>query len=153
MRLADVEDFFRRAGLDELVQDFATVEFRVLDLAVELAVGKGPGAALAELHIGLGVEHAFTPQAPGVLGALAHFLAALEDDRLEAHLRQQQAGKNAAGAKTDHDRAFGQPLRRLAHYVVADVRRRVDVTVIGEPEQQGGFALHVQVDGVNEAQL
>src|SRR5450830_650299 len=88
VRLADVEDFFRCAGLDELVQHFAPVEFRVFDLAVELAIGKGPGAALTELHVGLRVEHTFAPQAPGVLGAFAHFLAALEDDRLEAHLRQ-----------------------------------------------------------------
>src|SRR5450830_247914 len=61
MRFADVEDFLRRAGLDELVQDLAAVVVRVLDLAVELAVGEGPGAAFAKLHVGLGVEHAFTP--------------------------------------------------------------------------------------------
>src|SRR3546814_2691294 len=38
MRLADVEDFVRRAGLDEFVQHLAAVELRVLDLTVELAV-------------------------------------------------------------------------------------------------------------------
>ncbi len=61
MRLADVEDLFRRTGLDELVQHFAAVELRVFDLAVQLAVGKRPGAAFTELHVGLGVEHAFAP--------------------------------------------------------------------------------------------
>ncbi len=56
MRLADIEDFFRGAGFHEFVQHFAADEFRVFDLAVKLAVGKGPGTALAELYVGLGAE-------------------------------------------------------------------------------------------------
>nr|GFD51631.1 hypothetical protein [Tanacetum cinerariifolium] len=78
VRFADVEDFFRRPGLDELVQDLATVKLRVLDLAVEFAVGKGACAAFAELNVGLWVEHVFTPQAPSVFGPLTDFLATLE---------------------------------------------------------------------------
>ena len=77
---------------------------RVLDLAVELAVGEGAGAAFAELHVRLRVEHALAPQAPGVLGALAHCLAALQDDRPEAHLRQHQAGEEAARPEADDHR-------------------------------------------------
>ena len=50
---------------------------RILDLAVQLAVGEGAGAAFTELDVGLGVEHALAPQAPGILGALAYFLATL----------------------------------------------------------------------------
>ena len=153
VRLADVEDFFRRAGLDELVQDFAAKELRILDLAVQLAVGERARAAFAELHVGFGVEHAFTPQAPGVLGALAHFGAAFEDDRLEAHLRQQQAGEDSARAETDHDRALAQVARRLADEFVADIRRHVDVTVVGELAQHLGLVAHFEVDGVDEAQF
>src|SRR3546814_6916637 len=51
VRLADVEDLFRRAGLDEFVQHFATQELGILDLAVELAIGKRPRTAFAELHV------------------------------------------------------------------------------------------------------
>ncbi len=68
-------------------------------------------------------------------------------------MRQQQPGEDPAGAKTHHDRPLDQTFRRLAHHFVADVRGRVDVTVIGKLEQQGGFTLYVQVDGVDEAQL
>ena len=47
----------------------------------------------------------------------------------------------------------GSGVRRLAYDFIADIRRRVDVAVIGELEQQGGFTLDVQVDGVDKAQL
>ena len=105
VRLGDVEDLLRRAGLDELGQHLARQVARVADLAPELAVGEGARAALAELHVGLRVEHALAPQAPGVLGALAHRLAALQDDRPQAHLRQDQRGEEAAGPEADDDRA------------------------------------------------
>ena len=39
---------------------------RIADLAPELAVGEGAGAAFAELHVRLRVEDAAPPQAPGV---------------------------------------------------------------------------------------
>ena len=111
--LADVEDLVRRAGLDELGQHLAAVVLRVLDLAVELAVGEGAGAAFAELHVGLRVQHALAPEAERVLGALAHDLAALEDDRAEAHLRQDQAGEQAARPDADDDRTVGKTGRRM----------------------------------------
>ncbi|MNL37114.1 hypothetical protein D3C87_1592380 [compost metagenome] len=153
MRLADVEDFFRGTGLDEFVQDFTAEEFRVLDLAVELAVGECPRAAFAELHVGFRVEHAFAPQAPGVLGALAYFGAAFEDDRLEAHLRQQQPGENPARTEADDDRTRTQIDRRLAYRFVADIRRHADVTVIGELVQHRRLIANFKVDGVDEAQF
>ncbi|MNM67213.1 hypothetical protein D3C81_787340 [compost metagenome] len=153
VRLADVEDLVRCTGFDELVQYLAAVVLRVLDLAVELAVGEGPGTAFAKLHVRLGVEHAFTPQAPGVLGALTNFLAALKDDRLEAHLRQQQAGKNPARAEADDDRALLQVGGGLANHFVADIWSDVDVVIVGELLQQFGFVARLQVDGVDEQQL
>ena len=104
MRLGDVEDFLRRAGLDEFGQHLAAEMVRVLDLAVQLAVGERAGAAFAELHVGFRIEHRLAPEAPGVLGALAHHLAALQDDRTEPHLRQHQGGEQAARPGADHHR-------------------------------------------------
>src|SRR5690606_9772608 len=153
VRLVDVEDLVRRTGLDEFLQHLAAAVLRVLDLAVQLAVGEGTGAAFAELHIGLGVEHALAPQAPGVLGALAHFLATFEDDRLEAHLRQQEAGEDAARAETDHDRALLQASRGLANELVGYVRGWADGAIVGEFAEQFGFVAGFQVDGVDEQQL
>ena len=99
VRLADEQDFLRCARAHELVHHLATVELRILDLAVELAVGEQPRPALAELHVGFGRQDFLAPQRPGVLRALAHVAAALEHDGLEAHLREQQRGKQTAGPK------------------------------------------------------
>ena len=110
VRLGDVGDLLGRAGLDELLDHLAREMARVADLAPELAVGKGAGAALAELDVRFGIEHAAPPQAPGVAGALAHGAAALEDDRAEAHLRQQQGGEESAGPEADDHRP--RPPRR-----------------------------------------
>ena len=150
VRLADVEDLFRRAGADEFVHHLAGVELRILDLAVELAVGKQPRTAFTELHVGFGAQHLLAPQRPGVLGAAAHVLAALEHDGLEAHLGQQQGGEQAAGTETHHQRALGQVGRRLADRVVAGVRRRTHVQVIGEARQHRRLVAHFQVDDVDE---
>ena len=70
--LATKQDLLRRAGADELVEHLARQVARVADLAPELAVGERAGAAFAELHVRLRIEHAAPPQAPGVAGALAH---------------------------------------------------------------------------------
>ena len=124
---------------------------RILDLAVELAVGEGAGAAFAELHVRFGIEHAAAPQAPGVLGAFAHHLAAIEDDRAEAHLRQDQAGEQAAGAGADHHRArAGAVRRRLRDEAIVGVGRRHHMAVVGEPGEQRGFVAHRDVDRIDE---
>ena len=128
VRLGDAGDLLGRAGLDELLDHLARQMARVADLAPELAVGKGAGAALAELDVRFGIEHAAPPQAPGVAGALAHRAAALEDDRAKAHLRQQQGGEEAAGPEADdhrpHGRAGGEVGRRLGDEAGSGCRAR-----------------------------
>ena len=53
MRMRLGQDFLGRAGLHELGQHLAVEMARVLDPAVELAVGKGAGAAFAELDVAI----------------------------------------------------------------------------------------------------
>src|SRR5204862_6327876 len=67
VRLGDEADLLGRAGADELVDDLACQVARVADLAPQLSVGKGAGAAFAELHVRFGIEDAAPPEAPGVL--------------------------------------------------------------------------------------
>ena len=142
------EDFLRRAGFDEFGQHLAGQVAGVLDLAVELAVGECAGAAFAELHVGFRVEHAAAPQAPGVLGALAHHLAAFEDDRPKTHLRQDQGGEQAARAGADDDGAFGWG-GGVDGEAVARVGGRADGR--DAAAQERGFVADLDVDGVDEA--
>ena len=150
VRLVDVEDLGRRAGLDEFLQHLAPVMLRVLDLTVQLAVGKGAGAALAELHVRVRVEFALAPQAPGVLGAFADDLAALEDDRAKPHLRQQQAGEQAARAGADDQRARRPAGGRLRDETVGGVGRRHDVALAAQPGKRFRFVPDLDVDRVNQ---
>jgi hypothetical protein len=143
VRLGHVEDFFGRTGLHKLGQHLAREVARVADLAPQLAVAEGAGAAFAELHVRFGVQHALAPQAPGVLGALAHRLAALQHDGAQAHLGQDQRGKDAAGAEADDHRprpARGEEVRRgVADRAVGGVGRGADVRVACVARQHGGF--------------
>ena len=79
VRLAHVEDFRRRAGLDEFRQHLAPEVARVLDLAVQLAVRKSARTALAELDVGFGIELARAPEPKSIPGAFAHGLAAFQN--------------------------------------------------------------------------
>ncbi len=91
MRMRFGENVFRRACFSRTRQHLAPQMPRILDLAVELAVAERARAAFAELHVRFRIEHRFAPQPPGILGALAHHLAALQDDRPVSRLRQDQA--------------------------------------------------------------
>ena len=148
--LADGEDLLGRAGLHEFGQHLASVVLRILDLAVQLAVRKRAGAAFAELHVRLRVEHALAPQAEGVHRAFAHRLAAFEDDRAEAHLRQQQAGEQAAGAGTDDDRAQGRARWRRRDKVIAGIGARTNPQVTPGALHHRIRVQDIEVQGVDQ---
>ncbi len=150
MRVADIEDFLGSAGLDEFVQHFAAQMARILDLAIQLAVGKCPRAAFAELHVGLRVEHALTPQPEGVLCSFANCLAALQDQRSITHLGQQEAGKQAGWPHADHDRARSRIFRRLGDKAVTGVRRSFDMRILCEFRQDCSFIAHFHIQRVGE---
>ncbi len=150
VRFADVENLRRGTGLDEFHQHLAPVVPGVLDLAVELAVGKGAGAAFAELHVRFRVELLLPPQSPGILGTLAHCLATLENDRPESALRQDQGGKDAGRAETDDDRSRRELRRRLPDEVVAHVRCRLHLPVGRESVENRGGVGQRHVDTVEK---
>ena len=129
------EDLGRRAGRDELGQHLAAEVAGVLDLAPELAVRKGARAALAELDVAFGLELPAPPQAPGVLGALAHDPAAIEDDRAEPHLRQDQPREEPARPRADHHRTAALVRAGARDRAIAGVRRRLEMRVAREARQ------------------
>ena len=126
VRLAHIHDFFRRTRLDELGQHLAPEVPRILDLAVKLAIRKSTCTAFAELHVGFRIQHRLAPQAPGVLRALTHDFAALQNNRTKSHLRQQQACEQAAWPAADHHWALRtvtrNALRRARDEAIAGVR-------------------------------
>ena len=146
VRLADEEDLWRRTGAHELVHHLAAIELRILDLAVELAIGEESRPALAELHVGFGRQHILAPQCPGVLGSAPHIAATFEHDGLEPHLRKQQRGKQPAGAESDHDGPLGEIRRCFGNRVIGGVRREADLAVLLEALQHcrlvGDLRLH-----------
>ena len=150
MRLADKHDLLRCTGADEFMHDLAAIEFGIFDLAVQFAVGEQAGTAFTKLYVGFRRQHFIAPQRPGVLGAGAHIPAALQYDRLEAHLRQCQRGKQTAGAKTDDYRSFCQDVRRFGNRVIAGIGGGANVTVIGKAFEHRGFVIQRDVDDVNE---
>jgi len=155
VRTARVQDLLRRARLDELAQHLAAEVAWILHLAVELAVGEGARAALAELRVRLGVEHALPPHAEGVLGPLAHDLAALEDERPEARLREDQSREQPRRPHAHDDRPRTrrgtrvQP-RRGRREAVLHVRAPLDVWIGLQAPKDLVLVPHLGIDRVHE---
>ena len=137
----DVENVLGSSGADEFLHHLAAEVARVLDLAVELAVAEGAGAAFAELHVALGRELLAAPQSPGVLRALAHGPAAFEHDGAQAHLGQAQRGEHAAGAEAHHHRPVLQRGRRRHGHVPRHVGSGLHVRMRGKAGQHRGLVL------------
>jgi hypothetical protein len=149
VRLAHEQDFLGRAGLHELAHDLAAVELRVLDLAVELAVGKQPRPALAELDVRFGREDLLAPEAPGVLRATSHVASAFEHNRLETHLREQR-GEQPTRTETDDDRPLLQCGRRARDRVIGGVGRDRNLPVLREPREHARLVRQFHVDDADE---
>ncbi len=150
MRLADVEDFRRRAGTHELVHHLAAVELRVFDLAVQLAVREQAGAALAELHVGFGCQRVLAPQCPGVFGATSDIASPFQDDGLEAHLREQECREQPARPEPHHQRTLFQLRGCLGNGVITRVGSDTDLPIPREALQHRGFVAHRHVDYADE---
>ena len=76
MGLGVHQNVLRGAVLHQLLQDKAVAD--VLGAGIELAVGKGTGAALAELDVGDEVQHTCGPEPLHVLRPLLHAAAPLQ---------------------------------------------------------------------------
>ena len=76
---------------------------RVFDARGELAVGKSTCAALAELHIALGVELALSPKNIDLLRAGIDIRTALKDYRSESRSRKGKRSEKARGAEASNN--------------------------------------------------
>ena len=90
------------------------------------------------------------------MGAFSHGFAAFQNDGPEAHLRQQQRGKDAARAKTHHHRALRQVSWGLSNRLIGHIGCRPDVRFAGQAAQGIGFngqAGQRHIHDVNHQQL
>ncbi|MNR29049.1 hypothetical protein D3C85_1464080 [compost metagenome] len=105
------------------------------------------------MHVRLRVQDALAPQAPGVLGPFTHRLAALQDDGLEAHLRQDEPGKQATGAGADDDGALLQAGGRLGDELVFGIGRGPYVAIIMKALEQRRFIFDVDIQRVGQQDI
>ena len=115
MRLGHIQNFFRRTRLHKLRQHLAAVMEFIRDLRIQLPIRKCPCTTLTKLHIRFRSENAFAPQTPRRRRAFLHRFTALNDDRLETHLRQHQSRKQSTRSHTDNNRP-AKTHRRLPHH-------------------------------------
>ena len=105
--LGVIGDVLRRAVRRKLREHEA--DARVVRAGVELAVGECARAALAELHVALGVERAARAKRGDLCAARPGVRSALEYDGVCARARKQERGKHPRRAEA-HD--HGARLRR-----------------------------------------
>ena len=109
MGLGVDEDVLRGAALHQRLQNEAVAH--VSGAGIELAVRKGAGTALAELHVGAEVQRAGAPEPLHVLLALFHAASPLQQNGLQARPGQHQRGEQASRSRAYHHR--GDLGRRL----------------------------------------
>ena len=101
------EDALRRAAGYQLLHDEAVAQ--VAGAGVQLAVGKRPGAALAELDVALCIQLTGGPETLYVPLPLLHALPALQQNGACAAFCQHQRGKQSGRPRAYYD---GAHLRR-----------------------------------------
>ena len=99
------EDLVRRAGGDEIVQHLPAAP--VMRAGVELAVRESARAALAELDVRFGVEHAGLIEFFHIRLPLVHGAPALEQNRLRARAGERERGEESRGPRSAHNGAMG----------------------------------------------
>ena len=81
----------------------------VMGAGGELAVGKGPCAPFAKLHVGFRVQVSPAPKGLHILHPLFQSLSALQQDGTQAGMGQTQGGQQPGGTAAHHHRLEGRP--------------------------------------------
>ena len=90
------------------LEDLVRAPGFVIDLCVQLSVGKGSGAALPELHVRNRIQSAFSPELLHGRGARLHHVSPFEDQGAITVLRQIQGAEEAGRPGADDDRPVTQ---------------------------------------------
>ena len=106
MGLGVDQNVLRRSVGHQGLQNEAVAD--VFCAGVQLTVGKGPGAALAELDVAGGVQLPRGPEAVHVRFPPLHRTAPLQQDGPQARPGQHQGGKQPSGSGTHYHRRDGR---------------------------------------------
>ena len=122
----------------------------VLGAGVELAVGKGPGAALSELNVAGEVQLSGGPEALHIGSAVLHAAAPLQQNGPCACSCQYQRGKQARRSRTYHHRRYFRRGHRLRELIDRPGGRLGNVLVPAAAEH-GSFVRRLNLHGVDHA--
>ncbi len=146
--LGVIEDLLLRARADELLQHPpAALVFRA---GVQLSVGKGSGAALAELYVRFRVERAAVPEGLHLFPALRRGLAAFQNDRAQSRHGKHQCREHPRRAEAGDDRPFFA--LRVRHVIAVRLFPR-DLRTAAAAQNGALPAAERHVDRVDPAQL
>ena len=148
MGLGVVENFLRCAAADQLLQNKAVPE--ILGAGVQFAVGKGPGAALAELNVAGEVQFSGGPEPLHIGGAVLHLPAPLQQNGPCACSCQYQCGKQARRSRTHHHRRYFRRGHRLRELIDGPGGCLGNVLVPAATEH-GSFVRRLDLHGVDHA--
>ena len=143
-----IEDLLRRTAADQFLQNKAVPE--VLSAGVQLAVGKGPGAALSELNVAGEVQLSGGPEALHIGSAVLHAAAPLQQNGPCACSCQYQRGKQARRSRTHHHRRYFRRGHRLRELIDRPGGRLGNVLVPAAAEH-GSFVRRLNLHGVDHA--
>ena len=138
------QDALRRAVGHQGLQDEAVAG--VPGAGVQLPVGEGPGAALAELDVGLRVQGPCGPEPLHVRLAALHVPPPLQQNGPGAAPGQGQGAEEASGPGPHHHRRDGRGLQRHRQ-AVGPFLRPGDLLAPAPPEDLG-LVLHADVEGI-----
>ena len=148
MGLGVIEDLLRRTAADQLLQNKAVPE--ILGAGVQLAVGKGPGAALSELNVAGEVQLSGGPEALHIGRAVLHAAAPLQQNGPCACSCQYQRGKQARRSRTHHHRRYFRRGHRLRELIDGPGGCLGNVLVPAAAEH-GSFVRRLDLHGVDHA--
>ena len=146
MGLGIIEDALRRAVGGQGLQYEAVAH--VSGAGVQLTVRKGACAALAELDVGLRIQHPGFPEPFHVLRPPLHVPAALQQDGTRAAPGQSQSAEQASGSRAHHDR---WDLRRIdgVRQMIRCLADRRDIFIF-TAFQYGFFVSDCRPKGIDE---
>ena len=150
MGLGVIEDVLPGAAFDELLQDPA--DSGIVDAGVQLAVGEGPRAALAELDIASWIQLSGGEKVFNLGIAAGGVLAPFQHQGPKPRPGQDQGSEHARGAEAHHHRALGRGHIAFGDLIIGNGGHRSPLAA-GLADQLLLIAIDHHIDGVDDLDI